>query len=429
MGVLAFAQSADLPKPLTDDDFILFDSKQARLGQLLFYDKILSGNQNISCGTCHNHDHGGTDGLSLGIGEGGTGVGPLRMAGMGETRIRKRIPRNAPALWNLGAKQIRVLFHDGRLEPSDLYENGFNSPAEEWLPKGLPNLLTAQALFPLAAQFEMAGNPKENEVAGAAHDRIDRVWPIIAKRVRTMPEYGEKFVAAFPRINHASEVTIREIAEALAAFMGTEWRSHDSPFDAHIEGKPNALSTKQKTGLEIFYGKGNCASCHSGNLLTDQNFHALALPAFGPGRTRRFDPSARDVGRMGESDRLEDAYRFRTPSLRNVTLTAPYGHNGAYPTLRGIIKHHLDPLGSLEKWTPDLAKLPKAKWLEKIDFLMAKDKREAARLRRHVDIKPVQLSDGEVDDLIAFLQSLEGKTANNTPLGKPKSVPSGLSID
>jgi len=59
----------DLPKPLTLDDFITFDERQAKLGQLLFYDKILSGNQNISCGTCHHHSLGGSDGLSLGIGE------------------------------------------------------------------------------------------------------------------------------------------------------------------------------------------------------------------------------------------------------------------------------------------------------------------------------------------------------------------------
>ena len=87
---------------------------------MLFYDKILSGNRNISCGTCHHHDLGGGDGLSLGIGEGGQGLGPARRAESAADRIRKRIPRNAPALWNLGAGEITTLFHDGRLELSDL---------------------------------------------------------------------------------------------------------------------------------------------------------------------------------------------------------------------------------------------------------------------------------------------------------------------
>ncbi|MCO4838258.1 MAG: cytochrome-c peroxidase, partial [Oceanospirillaceae bacterium] len=76
-----------MPKPLTLDDFITFDQRQAKLGQLLFYDKVLSGNQNISCGTCHHHNFGGADGLSLGIGEGGNGVGTTRTPGIGEDKI------------------------------------------------------------------------------------------------------------------------------------------------------------------------------------------------------------------------------------------------------------------------------------------------------------------------------------------------------
>ncbi|MDD9922135.1 MAG: cytochrome-c peroxidase, partial [Boseongicola sp.] len=110
------ALAAELPRPFSNDDFIAFDPDQAKIGQLLFYDKILSGNRNISCGTCHHHDLGGTDSLSLGIGEGGEGLGKKRVAQTAADRIRKRIPRNAPALWNLGAKSIDVLFHDGRLE-------------------------------------------------------------------------------------------------------------------------------------------------------------------------------------------------------------------------------------------------------------------------------------------------------------------------
>ncbi len=418
-----------MPSSLSANDFIAFNPKQAKLGQLLFYDKILSGNKNISCGTCHHHDHGGTDGLSLGIGEGGIGVGPKRIADTGKDRIKKRVPRNAPALWNLGAKEIRVLFHDGRLTKSDLYENGFNSPAEEWLPKNLSSLLAAQALFPITAQFEMAGNPKENEVAGAAHDRIDRVWPIIAKRVRSIPQYSDHFIEAFDHVQESRDITIVEIAEALAAFMGTEWQSFDSPFDELIAGEQAALTQTQKLGMDLFFGKANCAQCHSGPLFTDQEFHALSLPPFGPGRTRQFDPAARDVGRMGESNRIEDAYRFRTPSLRNVTLTGPYGHNGAYPDLEGIIKHHLNPLEALRTWDKGLANLPNTPWLSKIDFVALSDKREMARLTRNIDIEPIELSSKEIGQLVKFLSALEGKTANQTPLGRPKSVPSRLPVD
>ena len=92
------------------------------------------------------------------------GVSINRTPGAGADRIKKRIPRNAPALWNLGATEIRQMFHDGRVTHSPDYDNDFATPAQEWLPEGLSGLLAVQALFPMTAQFEMAGDPAENEV-------------------------------------------------------------------------------------------------------------------------------------------------------------------------------------------------------------------------------------------------------------------------
>ena len=420
---------AEEPVPFTVNDFIAFDEKQAALGQLLFYDKILSGNRNIACSTCHHPALGTGDGLSLGIGEGGIGLGRKRTPGEGANRIKKRIPRNASALWNLGAKEIDVLFHDGRLSISDAYENGFDSPAEEWLPTGFNSILAAQAVFPLVAQFEMAGNPKENEVAGAVHDRIDAAWPILAKRVRVTGDYGQRFVDAFVHLEKPEEVSITDIANALAAFMGTEWQSFDSPFDRYLAGDETALSAQARTGKDLFFGKAECSSCHSGALLSDQEFHAIGLPPFGPGRTRRFDPMVRDVGRMGETDSLEDAYRFRTPMLRNVALTAPYGHNGAYPTLEDVVRHHVTPKKSLAAWTRDKAALPAVPSLASIDFIVWSDKREMARHRRANDLPPVSLNESEIRSVIAFLESLTGKQSVKGRLGIPTAVPSGLEID
>lgn len=424
---LCVIASPSVAERISADDFLPFNEDQAKIGQLLFYDKILSGNLNISCGTCHHHTMHGGDGLSLGIGEGGEGLGPERTAGSGADRIKKRVPRSAPTLWNLGHKDVRVLFHDGRLSISDLYGNGFNSPAEEWLPEGLDNILAAQAVLPMTAQFEMAGNPKENEVAGAVHDRIDAAWPIIAKRVRVIPAYGDMFVAAFDHIEAADEVTIVEIANALGAFIGREWQSFDSPYDAWLDGKP--LPAAAERGRELFFGKAGCAGCHNGPLFSDQEFHALGLPAFGPGRTRRFDPVPRDVGRMGETDRLEDAYRFRTPSLRNVALTAPYGHNGAYQTLGGMLRHHRDPVASRAAWTRDMAKLPQAEWLQAIDFVIQSDTREMQRQVAKLDLTGINVTDAELEDLEAFLHALTGETAETRPLGRPDTVPSGLPVD
>ncbi|MEM9268993.1 MAG: cytochrome c peroxidase [Pseudomonadota bacterium] len=424
---LGTASSAQTPA-LSAAEFHTFDPAKAEIGRLLFYDPILSGNRNISCGTCHHHELGTGDGLALGIGEGGEGLGPHRTAGVGDARIRKRVPRNAPPLWNLGAKEIKVLFHDGRLSVADTYENGFNTPAEERLPDGLPNILAAQAVFPMVAEFEMAGHSEENEVGGARNDRVDFAWPILAKRVRTIPAYGEMFVAAFDTVNAPEDVTIVEIATALSDFINGEWRSFDSAYDRHLVGEA-ALTGAQSRGMELFFGPAGCADCHNGPLLTDHQFYALALPHFGPGRTRLFDPVVRDVGRMGETDRLEDAYRFRTPALRNVTLTAPYGHNGAYRSLEGIIRHHLQPQAALAAWTPAEVILPEAPWLQAIDFVSLSDSRERARLAQKVDITPRDLTDAQISDLVAFLGALEGGESTKGRLGRPKAVPSGLPVD
>lgn len=427
--IMGSAHAAPLPKPLTAEDFDNHSNEQAELGRLLFYDKILSGNKNISCGTCHHHKHFGSDGLSLGIGEGGTGVGPDRHPGEGTAAIERRIPRNSPALWNLGARDIEILFHDGRLSRSDDYGTGFNSPAEEWLPEGLNSLLAAQALFPLASRFEMAGAPQENSIARAAFDRIDHVWPLITRRIIAIPEYVELFTRAFEHINKAGDIQITDIANALAAFEATEWQSYDSPFDQLLAGEKGALNASQTRGMVLFYGKANCVSCHTGNLLTDQKFHAIGLPVFGPGRTRVHDPIPRDTGRMAESDDLSDSYRFRTPSLRNVELTGPYGHNGAYKSLEAIIEHHLDPAAMRASWQTADASIPDVPWLNQTDLILLHDKREMTRYDSKLDIKPQSLTRTEISALVAFLKSLTGHTARGSQSGIPESVPSGLPVD
>jgi cytochrome c peroxidase len=423
---LVFGAHIAAAQGISADDYIPVDADQARIGQLLFYDKILSGNKNISCGTCHHHEHAGGDGLSLGIGEGGVGVGPERTGGTGDSAIRKRIPRNAPSLWNLGHNSIEVMFHDGRLTTSNLYGNGFDSPAEEWLPQGLDNLVAAQALFPMTAQFEMMGNLGENDITGAVHNRVDRGWPVIAKRVRSIPAYGDMFVQAFDHINDPEDVSIVEIGNALGAFIISEWQSYDSPYDAWLAGTP--LPDPAERGRQLFFNN-RCASCHAGPLFTDQQFHALGLPAFGPGRTRPWDQISRDVGRMAETNLREDAYKFRTPSLRNVALTSPYGHNGAYPTLAAMIRHHADPQGSAAAWTPDMANLPEVPWLARGDFAIRQDTAEMARQAAKNDLRPMTFSDGEVADLVAFLEALTGETARTRPMGRPETVPSGLPVD
>ncbi|MEO0915085.1 MAG: cytochrome c peroxidase, partial [Pseudomonadota bacterium] len=269
---------------------------------------------------------------------------------------------------------------------------------------------------------------EDNEISRAANRRPQEAWALIAKRVRAIPEYAAMLKAANPEIGDPSEIEIRHIASALGDFINSEWRSHDTPYDRHLRGE-DALTEQQKRGLDLFFGEANCSTCHKGRLLSDQKFHALALPPFGPGRTRRFDAIVRDRGRLNETNRIEDAYRFRTPMLRNVAITEPYGHNGAYTTLEGIIRHHLDPAEALANWEPANARLPEVPWLASTDFITLQDTREMARLSEAIDIQPKSLTDAQIADLVAFLHALTGAESTKGRLGRPEAVPSGLKVD
>jgi cytochrome c peroxidase len=407
------AGAQNLPEPLTDDAFLQFDPAQARLGQLLFFDPLLSGNRNISCATCHSRAFGSGDGVALSFGEGGQGIGPDRRQGTAVVRQS----RNAPALWNLGAKEVRVLFHDGRVERHD---GGFRTPAGGRLPDGLNSILAAQILFPLLARTEMAGDPNENEIGSAAVDNPREAWARIAARVQKNETYLAMFETAFG----VADVEIVHVVNALAAYIDADFRAQDTPFDRYLSGDKAAMSEDQVTGMTLFYGKAGCSRCHSGPLFSDQKFHSIGVPQFGPGLTRRFDPVARDVGRMAVTDNLVDAYLFRTPFLRNVARSSPYGHNGAFATLEDVIRHHANPIEQLQNWTSDRVTLLTAR-KSTDDFAIMSEEVEKGRLLKSVSIFPVGLSDIEIHALVAFLNSLNSSDAPIFP-NKPPVVPSKL---
>ena len=146
--IASFAQSASadtLPK-----DNAVFpepNMAQVRLGQLLFYDPILSGNKTVSCATCHHPRFATSDGVSLGLGDGGIGLGPDRHVDP-KNPPEQRIPRNSPALFNLGATEFSVLFHDGRLEADTTDPSGFRTPLGADMEGGFDGVLSAQTMFP-----------------------------------------------------------------------------------------------------------------------------------------------------------------------------------------------------------------------------------------------------------------------------------------
>lgn len=427
LSLLASTAVAEMPPPLVDADYANINSAEARLGQLLFYDPVLSGNKNISCATCHHPRFGTSDGLSLGLGEGAVGLGPDRHATSDNTP-ELRIPRNSPALFNLGAKQFTHLFHDGRIEADPTRPSGIRSPLEEEMVAGFATVLSAQTMFPVLSPDEMAGHYAENDVSKAVRSGqitgAGGAWAIISARVAAIPAYAETFSAVYPEIAGGKAIAFTDISNAIGAFIEEEWRSDTSPFDAYLRGE-GTLSASAKAGAEFFYGDGGCSSCHAGALQTDHQFHAMAAPQIGPGKAERFEQHSRDEGRGRVTGRAEDRFAFRTPSLRNVTATGPWGHAGGHQDLSQFLRDHAEPKAGLARFTR--AKLPELP-NSKPDWVVMEDPAQVSEIAASApDGRP--LSDTQVEGLLAFLDALRDDAAIAGRLGIPQTVPSGLPVE
>ena len=419
-GSAALAQ--DLPAPLTDADFAPVRLEEALLGQKLFYDPILSGNREVSCATCHHPAFGTADGLSLGIGDGGIGLGTARVADPANMP-EQRIPRNAPGLFNLGAHEFTVMFHDGRIEVDPDRPGGLRTPLDADMVTGFNSLLSAQTMFPVLSPDEMAGHYSENDVAAAVRRGVltgpGGAWDIIAKRVAAIPAYADDFIAVYDHLDAADQIDFADVSNAIAAFVAFEWRSDSAPFDAALRGA--ALPEPAASGMGLFYGKARCADCHSGPFLTDHDFHAMGAPQIGPGKAARFESHARDEGRFRVTGDPADLYAFRTPSLRNVALTGPYGHAGAHRDLRDFVQAHLDPVPALRSYDLAAALLPDLP----VDDTRGLEDRAAIAA---VAPGKTELSEDEITALIAFLDALTDPAAVQGRLGVPDTVPSGLPV-
>jgi cytochrome c peroxidase len=420
-GVAASAQTVPEFPPA---EFSTAPDAQIALGQLLFYDPILSGNRNISCATCHNPRFATSDGVSLTLGEGGIGLGPDRRPDT-DNLPEQRVGRNAPALFNLGASEFTALFHDGRIETDASRPSGMRTPLEDDMVRGFESVLSAQAMFPVLSGDEMAGQYSENDVSQAVRQGFlaqkGGAWDIIAARVSDIPQYRMMFDAVIgPR-----DIRFTDISNMIADFVAYEWRADDSPFDRFLQGAE--LAADATAGMALFYGKAGCSVCHSGRFQTDQGFYAIAMPQIGPGKAARFEDHSRDVGRMRVTGKAEDAYRFRTPSLRNVTETGPYGHDGAYATLEAVVRHHLDPLTALRVYDRTQAILPDLASAQ--DWKILDSPPEVSAIAAANELQPVLLKDAEVAEILAFLNALRDETSLNGRLGVPKSVPSGLPVE
>ncbi|HEX9744432.1 MAG TPA: cytochrome c peroxidase [bacterium] len=420
--------NSDLRAALADNNIYALDiprlhsQAKVNLGQSLFFDNLLSGNKNISCATCHHPSESTSDGRSLPIGEDGHGLGPDRTFG-DDGRL---IPRNSPEIFNRGATEWHTMFWDSRVSGNPI--DGFTSPAMEQLPDRLESVLAVQAMFPVTSRDEMRGHPGELDVSGepnemAAFDDQDftGMWEALMDRILAIDEYKVMFAAAYPDIPE-DELGFEDAANAIAAFEAAAFAFEDTPFDRFINGDDNAMSEDAKLGGLIFYGKGNCSQCHTGSLLTDQEYHNIAIPQLGPGKG---DSAPLDFGGFLTSGDAQDKFAFRTPSLRNVETTAPYFHDGCFMTLEEAVRHELNPLESCADYTGD-------ELIDELKPTLASDPSVLEEMSMTLDpVKesPVNLTDEEISHLIAFLKSLTHPDSLTLADRVPGEVPSGLPLD
>lgn len=425
--------SGQMPDAVTDEDFRNHSDAKVELGKNLMFDKILSGNRNTSCATCHHSLTDTGDGLSLPVGEGGTGLGVTRNTGSGADAIHERVPRNAPPVFNLGAHEFTTMFHDGRVAVDADFPSGCKTPAGDDLPGNLENVLACQAMFPVTSPTEMAGQEGENEIAdAAAAEALPLVWELLAERLQDpVNGYVDSFKKAFKDIHKASDITYAHAANAIAAFEGTNWRADNSPFDRYLRGDINAMSQNAVTGMYLFYeGDSNgqaCADCHSGKFQTDHSFHAIAMPQIGAGKGDGVD-GHEDFGREQVTGEKADRYKFRTPTLRNIALTAPYGHTGPYNTLRAVVEHHMDTVRAIKSYDQSQAVLPSRENLDRLDFIVMDDNRRVKDIADYSELSPFTYNDTDIDRIIDFLNALTDPGSIDLRNDTPMTVPSGIPV-
>ena len=403
--------------PVVDPDKQVTDlsSDKVQLGKLLFFSKHLSGSGDVSCATCHHPFLGGDDDLPLSI-----GVDAANEDKLGDKRAMSvgivLVPRNAPTTFNSSLWK-KSLFHDGRVERlNDLDEESaqISTPDEKFGDVDLhaTDLLQAQAGFPVTSEHEMRSNYLETSSNEQLRLNLQKKM-VQAVKQSSLGDKGEfswefLFRRAYSDEQSSIEelVTFARIRELLAEYQRSQIFI-DTPWKQYIEGDSSALNRSAKRGAILFYksieqGGAGCVSCHSGDFFTDEGFHNIAMPQIGFGK----ELNGNDRGRYLRTGVLEDQYAFRTPSLVNVSATAPYGHAGAYFELETVVKHHLSPESELEKFNFDDPKFTRQgvlmdsshKWtmrsLDKYKHNQKEPKLKAA------------LKESDIDDIVEFLEHL-----------------------
>lgn len=446
-----------------------FEIRELRreLGRNLFFDHVMSGVQQTSCGTCHHAAFQFADGRNIarGVfcdlapdfsrinchdaptpGEDGNVVGPDRASPLNS--------RNSPLLINaaLFPKQMwNGRFHFVDDSSTDVNEldptQGFEFPAPERVML-VRSILTAQAHIPVTEAVEMTGDfPHFGQPFEEAEERNPEVRLGIANRVTDIPAYHALFEEAYPKgrpevklytgdpqIGPTDDVPYVAIADSVGHFLETQIYT-DAPWDHFLEGDDNAISETAKRGAKTFFNDGQCSTCHRGDLFSDFDNYNIGVPQVGPGTAHSdTDPTYKglrtwDFGLEEINFNRRDRFKFRTPPLRGVALSAPYMHNGAYAKLEDAIRHHTDPEAAYANY--DITQIEPD--MQAADGLKPAgpvfEKRNPVALGRGPGQRRIDLTEEQITELVEFLKTLTDPRMNDTKSLAPDTVPSGLPVD
>ncbi len=247
------------------------------------------------------------------------------------------------------------MFHDGRVAQ---VESGITTPDVPYPqpdPRAGSNLAQAQARFPVTSNAEMRG--KTFDAGGTSQTCRERLAERLGGygtaanglQAAEVQYWLEAFRTAYQQPTGLAQelVTEQNISAALAeyersqVFVNNAWKQY-------VQGDLAAISEPAKQGALLFFrerGEGGyaCASCHRGDFFTDEQFRNVLIPPIGPGKGNKDPNVQQDYGRWLVTHNPADKFRFRTPSLLNVAVTGPWGHNGAYTTLDAMVRHMLNP--------------------------------------------------------------------------------------
>ncbi|HXD48066.1 MAG TPA: cytochrome c peroxidase, partial [Gemmatimonadaceae bacterium] len=277
--------------------------------------------------------------------------------------------------------------------------------------------VSALAMFPVTSPAEMRGT-SGNELASIPPDDFTDIWAGIMKRIGQIPEYRRMFEQAYPG-RRFDDMNFAYASNAIAGFFVDQLSFTGTPWDRFLAGDERAMSERQLAGAQQFLSL-KCSVCHTGATFSDREFHDVAVAQIGPGEGN--GPSGRDdFGRFDVTNDPADLYRFRTTPLRNVELTAPYGHDGSIINLRDFIDHYGNSDQKLANYDPlQLQPILRGTLLNTTAAILQ---------QRDTLLNGVVLPPAVVDQLADYMSALTDNAARDLRHLIPHRVPSGLTVD